>query len=107
MRQAFGGTRPLAAVMLAFGIALAGMCVAQEPAAADFIVPTTDRQCDEFNRSWVVTSRHTYSSIKVLVRWSAVGAKEMQEEFILAPGGARAIGCASKLEVVSAQIMQF
>ncbi|GFE82617.1 hypothetical protein GCM10011487_46170 [Steroidobacter agaridevorans] len=107
MKKALGVTRPLLAAVLAFGITLAGLCAAQEPAAADFVEPTTDRQCDEFNRSWVVTSRHTYLSIKVQVRWSAVGAKEMQEEFILSPGSSRAIGCASKLEVVSAEIMQF
>lgn len=107
MKKTQGGTRPLPAAVLTFGIALTELCAAQEPAATDFIVPTTDRQCDEFNRSWVVTSRHSYLSIKVQVRWSAVGAKEMQEEFILSPGGARAIGCASKLDVVSAEILQF
>jgi hypothetical protein len=107
MKKTPGGIRPTAAAMLVFGMTLAGWSVADTPAAADFIVPTTDRQCDEFNRSWVVANRHTYSSIKVLVRWSAVGAKEMQEEFILTPGGTRAIGCAAKLEVVSAEIMQF
>jgi hypothetical protein len=107
MKQVTGGTRPLAVAVLAFGLTLPELSAAQEPAAADFVVPTTDRQCDEFNRSWVVTSRHTYLSIKVQVRWSAVGAKEMQEEFILSPGSSRAIGCASKLEVVSAEIMQF
>lgn len=107
MRIAPGGTRPLPAAVLAFGVALAGLCSAEEPSAASFIEPTADRQCDEFNRSWFVTNRHTFSSIKVLVRWSAVGAKEMQEEFILSPGSGRALGCASKLEIVSAEIMQF
>lgn len=107
MRHIRGSTRPLLASVLAFGITLAQLCSAQEPAAAEFIQPETDRQCDEFNRSWVVTNRHTYSSIKVRVRWSAVGAKEMEEEFILSPAGGRAIGCASKLEVVSAEIMNF
>ena len=107
MKNSLGVTRPLLAVVLALGITLAELCAAQEPAAADFVVPTTDRPCDEFNRSWVVTSRHTYLSIKVQVRWSAVGAKEMQEEFILSPGGSRAIGCAAKLDVISAEIMQF
>jgi hypothetical protein len=107
MKKISGGIRPAAVAVLAFGMTLAGLCVAETPAAAEFIVPTTDKQCDEFNRSWVVSNKHTYSSIKVVVRWLAVGAKEMQEEFILSPGGARAIGCAAKLEVVSAQIMQF
>lgn len=107
MKNSLGATRPLPAVVLALGITLAELCAAQEPAAADFVVPSTDRQCDEFNRSWVVSSRHTHLSIKVQVRWSAVGAKDMQEEFILSPGGSRAIGCASKLEVISAEIMQF
>jgi hypothetical protein len=107
MKQAQGGARPVRAAVLALAITLAELCSAQAPAATDFIVPTTDRPCDEFNRSWVVTSRHTYLSIKVQVRWSAVGAKEMQEEFILSPGGSRAIGCAAKLEVVSAEILQF
>ena len=97
----------MSAVVLAFGMALAGVCVAQQPNAADFVVPTMDKQCDEFNRSWVVANKHTYLSIKVQVKWSATGAREMQEEFILSPGEARAIGCASKLEVLSAQIMQF
>jgi hypothetical protein len=54
-----------------------------------------------------VANRHTYLSIKVRVRWAAVGAKEMEEEFILSPAGGRAIGCASKLEIVSAEILQF
>lgn len=107
MRIALGGTRPVAAAVLAFGLASAGVCAAQEPVAADFIVPSTDRQCDEFNRSWVVANRHTHLSIKVQVKWSAVGAKEMQEEMILSPGEVRAIGCAAKLDVLSAQIMQF
>lgn len=107
MKKSPGVTRPLTAVVLALGVTLAGLCGAQEPAAKDFVVPSTDRQCDEFNRSWVVASRHSHLSIKVQVRWSAVGAKEMQEEFILSPGASRAIGCAAKLEVVSAEIMQF
>lgn len=107
MKQVSGGIRPLAAAVLALAMALADVCVAQQPDAADFIVPTMDRQCDEFNRSWVVSNKHTYLSIKVQVKWSATGAREMQEEFILSPGEARAIGCASKLEVLSAQIMQF
>ena len=107
MKQARCGTRTLLAAMPALGILLSAPCAAQDPAAADFIVPTTDRQCDAFNRSWVVASRHTHLSIKVRVKWSAVGAKEMEEEFILTPGGNRAIGCAAKLEVLSAEIMQF
>lgn len=107
MGQVQGNTRPLSAVVLAFGIALAELCTAAEPAAADFIVSSTDRQCDEYNRSWTVANRHTYLSIKVRVRWSAVGAKEMEEEFVLSPAGGRAIGCAAKLEVLSAEIMQF
>lgn len=107
MRQISGDTRPLSVVVLTVGFLFARLGVAAEPAAADFIVSTADRQCDEFNRSWVVLSTHSYLSIKVRVHWSAVGAKEMQEEFILSPGGNRAIGCASKLEIVSAEIMQF
>lgn len=112
MKSASGGARPLWAALLAFGATLAGPCLAQDPAAqeptaASFIQPSPDRDCDEFNRSWKVTSQHTYLSIKVVVRWNAVGAKEMQEEFILAPGATRALGCAAKLEIVSAEIMQF
>jgi len=107
MKKNLGGTRRVAAAVLAFGITPVGLCVAQEPVATDFIQTKTDRQCDEFNRSWVVTSLHSYLSIKVRVSWSAVGAKEMQEEFVLSPGAGRAIGCASKLDVVSAEIMQF
>lgn len=111
MKKTSGGIRPLPAAVLTFAMALAGVCVAQTPApapaAVDFIVPTMDKQCDEFNRSWVVSNKHTYLSIKVQVKWSAVGAKEMQEEFILSPGEARAIGCASKLDILSAEIMQF
>ena len=93
--------------MLAFGLALAGVCAAGEPAAATFVVPTADKVCDQFNRSWVVANQHTYLSIKVQVRWSAVGAKEVREEFVLSPGATRALGCASELEIVSAEIMQF
>lgn len=107
MRTASGGTRLLAAAVLAFGLTMAGLCPAQERAAASFIQPTTDKQCDQYNRSWVVSSQHTYLSIKVRVRWSAVGAKEMTEEILLAPGASRAIGCASELEIVWAEIMQF
>lgn len=103
-----GSARPAKALVLFFALMLAGPCLAaEEPAAASFIVPTPDRQCDEFNRSWKVTSQHTYRSIKVVVRWAAVGAKEMQEEFVLAPGATRALGCAANLEIVSAEIMQF
>lgn len=107
-----GGTRPGWAAVLLVGLTLAGPGLAQtpaaqEPAAVSFIQPTPDRDCDEHNRSWKVTSQHTYLSIKVVVRWSAVGAKEMQEEFILAPGATRALGCAARLEIVSAEIMQF
>lgn len=107
MRNASGDTRPLSAALLAFGLTLAGLSAAQEPAAASFILANWDKQCDQFNRSWVVSSQHTYLSIKVQVRWSAVGAKEMREDFVLSPGASRAIGCASELEIVSAEIMQF
>lgn len=107
MKQISGGIRPLRAAVLVSAMTLAGLCVAQTPTAADFIVPTMDKQCDEFNRSWVVSNKHTHLSIKVQVKWSATGAREMQEEFILSPGEARAIGCASKLDVLSAEIMQF
>jgi hypothetical protein len=107
MRNVSGETRPLPAAMLVFGLALAAECAAGEPAAASFVVPTADKQCDQFNRSWVVANQHTYLSIKVQVRWSAVGAKQVQEEFVLSPGASRALGCASELEIVSAVIMQF
>lgn len=107
MRNASGGTRPLPAVVLAVGISLSGLCRAEEPAAASFIRPSPDKHCDQFNRSWVIHSDHTYLSIKVRVKWSAVGAKEMQEDIVLSPGASRALGCGSKLEIVSAEIMQF
>lgn len=107
MHNTKGGTRLFAAAVLAFGIILPGFSAAQEPAATSFVKPVSDRQCDEFNHSWVVTSQHTYLSIKVVVRWAATGAKDMQEEFILAPGASRALGCASKVEIVSAELMQF
>lgn len=107
MRNASGGTRPLSAAVMVFGLALAGECAAEERAAASFIVPTSDKQCDQFNRSWVVANQHTYHSIKVQVRWSAVGAKEMREEFVLSPGASRALGCGAELEIMSAEIMQF
>jgi hypothetical protein len=107
MRIVSGGTRPLVAAVLAVGVTLAEPCAAQEPTAASFILPTSDKQCDEFNRSWVVANRHTYLSIKVRVRWAAVGAREMQEEFVLSPGASRAIGCGAELEILSAEIMEF
>jgi hypothetical protein len=107
MKTVSGGARPIAAAVLIFVSVVAGPCLAEEPAPASFIVPTPDKQCDEFNRSWKVTSQHTYRSIKVVVRWTAVGAKEMQEEFVLAPGATRALGCAANVEIVSAEIMQF
>jgi hypothetical protein len=107
MKKIAGGAQPWAAAMLAFGLALAGVCAAEEPSAASFIEPSPDKQCDQYNRSWVVASRHTYLSIKVRVKWSATGAKELEEEFVLSPGASRALGCGSKLEIVSAEIMQF
>jgi hypothetical protein len=107
MRTASGGARPLPAAVMIFGLALAGDGAAEEPAAATFVVPTADKQCDQFNRSWVVANQHTYLSIKVQVRWSAVGAKEVREEFVLSPGASRALGCASELQIMSAEIMQF
>ena len=99
--------RPLSAAMVAFGLALGGTCEAEEREAASFILPTPDKQCDQFNRSWVVANSHTYKSIKVQVRWSAVGAKEVREEFVLSPGQSRALGCASEMQILSAEIMQF
>lgn len=108
MHRALGGTGSGWAAVL-IGMTWIGVCPAQETAASasSFIEPSPDRQCDEFNRSWKVTSKHTFLSIKVVVRWEAVGAKEMQEEFILPPGGTRALGCAAKLDIVSAELMQF
>ena len=107
MRKFTGGRKPSRIAVLAFGVGLAGLCAAQEPTAASFIEPKPDKQCDEFNRSWVIASRHTYLSIKVRVRWAAVGAKEMQEEFVLSPGASRALGCGAELEILSAEFMQF
>lgn len=107
MRNASGGTRPLPTAMMVLVFALAGECAAEEAAAASFVVPTADKQCDQFNRSWVVANQHTYHSIRVQVRWSAVGANEIKEEFVLSPGASRALGCASELEIMSAEIMQF
>jgi hypothetical protein len=105
-------TAPLAsllipAVLLTWGMILARVCTAEEAPATSFVVPTPDRQCDEFNRSWKVTNQHSYLSIKVTIRWHAVGAKEMQEEFILAPRAIRAIGCAPNVEIVAAELLQF
>lgn len=107
MKNASGGMRPLLAALLAAGIILAGPCAAEEPAPVTFVRYTSDKVCDQFNRSWVVSSQHTYLSIKVTVKWSAVGAKEMQEEFVLSPGASRALGCASEVEIMAAEIMQF
>lgn len=115
MKIASGGTRPLRAAVLIFGMLLltaasaraAEESAAEQPTPESYIEPTPDMQCDEFNRSWKVTNKHTYLSIKVTMKWSAVGAKELQEEFILAPGRVRALGCGSKLEIVSAELMQF
>ena len=107
MKNASGGTQPVRAALLAFGIGLAAPAAAQEPTAESYILPTADKQCDQSNRSWVVASRHTQLSIKVVVKWSALGAKEMQEEIVLSPGKSRAIGCASELQIVSAEIMPF
>lgn len=107
MKTTLGGARPMAVGLLTFALSVTASSLAEEPEPASFVVPSADRQCDEFNRSWKVSSQHTYRSIKVVVRWSAVGAKEMQEEFILAPGATRALGCAANIEIVSAQIMEF
>lgn len=108
MKNASGGMRPpLLAAVLAAGIVLAGTCAAEEPAPTTFVRYTSDKVCDQYNRSWVVSSQHTYLSIKVTVKWSAVGAKEMREEFVLSPGASRALGCASEVEIMAAEIMQF
>jgi hypothetical protein len=107
MKTARLATRTLQAALLIFGLVLAPICPAQDAPATSFIVPKPDRQCDEFNRSWKITNTHSYLSIKVTVRWHAVGAKEMQEEFILTPGQSRGIGCAPSIEIVAAEIMQF
>lgn len=107
MKNGSGGTRPLTVAVLVFGVGLAGVCSAQEPAPATFVRYTSDKVCDQFNRSWVVSSQHTYLSIRVTVKWSAVGAKEMQEEFVLSPGASRALGCAAEVEIMAAEIMQF
>jgi hypothetical protein len=106
MRNAKGGP-PLFVVVAAVGITMAGACAAEETAAETFVRTVTDKVCDQFNRSWAVTNEHTYLSIKVTVWWSAVGAKEMQEEFVLPPSGGRTIGCAAELKIVTAQIMHF
>lgn len=107
MKFVSGGRKPWHVVLLAFGVGLADLCMAQEPPASTFIEPRPDKQCDQFNRSWVVASKHSYLSIKVRVRWAAVGAKKMEEEFVLSPGASRALGCGAELEIVSAEIMQF
>ena len=107
MRKVSGGAQVLPAAVLALGVTLADLCAAQEPTPVSFIVPTSDKQCDSFNKSWVVANKHTYLSIKVRVRWAAVGAKEQVEEFVLSPGGSRALGCGAELEIQAAEIMQF
>ena len=108
MRNATGGRLSLLAAVLACGITMAGVCAAaEERAPASFLMTTPDKQCDEFNKSWVVSSQHTYLSIKVRVRWSAVGAKEMEEEFVLSPGASRALGCASEVQIAWAEVQQF
>jgi hypothetical protein len=107
MKIVSGGRKPLFTAVLAFGVGIADLCAAQEPPAVSFILPTSDKQCDQFNKSWVVANKHTYLSIKVRVRWAAIGAKEMTEEFVLSPGSSRALGCGAELEIVSAEIMQF
>lgn len=107
MTSARLAARTIPAALLTCGILVARLCPAEEAPAASFIVSTPDLQCDEFNRSWKVTNQHSYLSIKVTMRWHAVGAKEMQEEFILAPRAIRGIGCAPSVELVSAELMQF
>ena len=90
MKIASGVTRPALAAVLGFGVMLAESSGAQEPTAVSYIEPTADKQCDQYNRSWVVASKHTHLTIKVVVKWSAVGAREMQEEIVLSPGASRA-----------------
>lgn len=107
MKTAPRGIRTIRAALLFWALILAHACPAQDTPATSFIVPKPDRECDAFNRSWKVTNQHTYLSIKVTIRWQAVGAKEMQEEFILAPGESRGLGCAPNVEVVAAELLQF
>jgi hypothetical protein len=100
-------TRPLLVAVLTCGVILTRLCSAEEAPPESFLLTTPDRQCDEFNRSWKVSNQHSYLSIKVTIRWHAVGAKEMQEEFILQPRQVRGVGCAPAVEIVSAELMQF
>lgn len=107
MKTAPLAARPLTAAVLGLGMIVARVGSGEEAPATSYVVPTPDLKCDEFNRSWKVTNQHSYLSIKVTIRWHAVGAKEMQEEFVLAPRDSRAIGCAPGVEVVAAELMQF
>lgn len=109
MKTAPRGIRTIRAALMFAALTVAHVSLAQDapPPATSFIVPKPDKECDPFNRSWKVTNQHTYLSIKVTVRWQAVGAKEMQEEFILPPGANRGIGCAPNVEIVAAELLQF
>jgi hypothetical protein len=98
----------LARALLACGLITANLCPAAEPAAAaDFVVPYADKQCDDVNRAWAVMNQHTHLSIQVTIRWHAVGGMQKEETMVLPPQARRHVGCAPTLQIVSAELMQF
>jgi hypothetical protein len=96
----------LAVAVLACGV-LADPCRADEPAAADLVLPYVDKQCDDANQSWMIENRHTYLSIQVTIQWHPVGGKQSEETVVLSPKERRPVGCAPTVQIVSAQLMEF
>jgi hypothetical protein len=97
----------LAVALLACGVMPAGLCRAEEPAAADLVHSYVDKQCDAANQSWMIENRHTYLSLQVTIQWHPVGGKQSEETVVLSPQERRPVGCAPAVQIVSVQLMEF
>ena len=97
----------LAVALLVCGVISVHPCQAQEPAAADFVDPYFDKDCDDANRSWLVLNRHTHLSIQVTIQWHPIGGEPKEETMVLSPQQRRPVGCAPTVNIVSAQLMAF
>jgi hypothetical protein len=97
----------LSIALLFCGVTFANLARAQETPAIDFVVAQADKQCDDVNRAWSVTNKHTYLSIQVTIQWHPAGGMQKEETMVLQPLQRRPVGCAPAVQIVSAQLMQF
>lgn len=92
---------------LACGLIPAQFCRADDPVAADFVVPYVDKKCDDVNSSWLIANKHTHLSIQVTLQWQAVGGRQKEETIVLSPNERRPVGCAPTVQIISAKLMEF